>query len=88
MFQAADESGEQLEHLKNGHREYPIRRERREALPVSTKRGCNNQWHRETGEKPEGHTCEANIWALEDRRKSSPASEGYTYEAAPTHLPR
>jgi hypothetical protein len=53
MFQAADVSGEQLEFLKNGHREYPIRRE---ALLVDTKRGCNNQWHRETGEKPEGHT--------------------------------
>jgi hypothetical protein len=36
MFEAADVLAEQLELLKNGHREYPIRRERRESLLVGS----------------------------------------------------
>jgi hypothetical protein len=68
VFQVADVLGKQPEHLKNGHREQPIRREIREALPVGIKRGENNQWApgdgREASYASEGHTYKANRHAL------------------------
>jgi hypothetical protein len=61
--------GKQPEHLKNGHRVHPIKRERREALPVGIKRSGNNQWapgnRKEASPTSEGHTCKANSLARE-----------------------
>jgi hypothetical protein len=60
--------GKQSEHLKNGHREHPIRREIREVLPVGINKGENDQWapgdRREASSASERHTCKANRQAL------------------------